>query len=405
MKKYWKLIFLIMFVLLTIGSFYVKANTLSKHFPAFVFETIEGEERAIEDLIVNGDLFRGMSTYESFQVSHEGTSYFRDEPFAKRLKGYYPDTYIAELQKQYKSFMRGKAEDSSLYYEDGNILAYGATPYDIWTFDNYRFDIAVLDKQTNETISFSLPIPNRGEYWHVEPHGVFVDGSELSIITVNEIMGNDMTENTASAHIYSFDIEKEELIDEQTIGNLDYSMMEHGHNDIRILVEQENILIAEQHFRYIDYPEQSDYYGETVTTNKLIAYNWKTKAEEEISLPNEAEIGMPIAIKDGVIYFANIEGKKLKVISYNGGEKSISGEREVELINNNVSGSDIAQSPVENGKFYFVPSPQDLEQLTSITVIDLDSLTVDYHGKVEASHAPRQNETAEMHFYYPELKN
>src|SRR5699024_5740529 len=134
-------------------------------------------------------------------------------------------------------------------------------------------------------------------------------------------------------------------------------------------------------------------------------YNWKKKAEEEISLPNEAEIGMPIAIKDGVIYFANIEGKKLKVISYNGGEKSISGEREVELINNNVSGSDIAQSPVENGKFYFVPSPQDLEQLTSITVIDLDSLTVDYHGKVEASHAPRQNETAEMHFYYSELKN
>src|SRR5690625_2262754 len=254
MKKYWKLSLLTIFIIIAFTVFYMGAGTVSNSFAQLEVQKIEGDEKAVKDLSINGHLFTGMIG-ESFRVDQQGTSYLRDESFIKRLRGYYQDVKIEHLQKDYRGFMRGKQENSDYYFEDEDILAYGAIPYNLLSYENYTFEIAVLDKQTGDEVSFTLPVPNRGDYWYVEPHGVFVDGNELSLVTVNDILNNNEMEET-SVHIYTFDLGKEQLINEEVIDSLNSAVTENGHHSIDILINEKSedgqLFIIESLVEYID---------------------------------------------------------------------------------------------------------------------------------------------------------
>ena len=403
MSKYWKSIVLFTFTAVIIGVFYVKADTVSNGFAQLEFEKKEGNDAAVEKLVINGDLFYGMFSFEPFRVDKQGTTYLRDESFSKRLKGFYPDLYIEQLQKEYRNFMRGKDEDPDYYYEDENILAYGDTPYEFWTYDNYKFEIAVLDKKTNDTISFSLPIPNRGDYWYVEPYGVFVEGKELSIITVNEKMSNETIQST-TAHIYTFDLEKKQLINEEVIGSVDYSNDGEGYSEINLVKGEDYFIIAGLTVTPVEFDEESGNYNETGKLTNLIKYDIKSKHVEELPIPENEDIGIPFSLNGDQIYFASVEKNQLFLSIYNTETKKVTDKLEIDNINSYMSIYDIQQAEVEDGKLYFVPSTQNVGELPSIVVVDLNNLTLDYIGQIVNTKPPENNEIVEMYFNYPELK-
>lgn len=403
MRKYWKSIFLITFIVVVVGIFYIKADTVSNSFAQFKFEKKEGNDAAVEEIVINGDLFAGMFSYEPFRIDNQGTTYLRDESFIKRFRGFYPDMYIERLQKEQRNFMRGKVEEPKSYYEDENVLAYGAIPYEFWTADNFKFDIAVLDKKTNDTVSFSLPIPNRADYWNVEPYGVLLDGKELSIITVNEEMSNDMVENV-SAHIYTFDIEKEQLINEELIGSLDYTDDGEGYSDYSLIKDGDSVVIAGLKITPVEMDEEPDYYEEVGELTKLIIYNIKSKDVEEITISEKEDIGVPISKIGDQLYFANAKNNQLSLSTFNTETKKVTDTLEIDDIKSYMSIYDIQQAEVKNGKWYFMPSTQSIEDLTSIIVVDLSSLSLDYIGQIVNTTPPENNESIEIYFNEPELK-
>ncbi|MEI3612112.1 hypothetical protein [Pseudogracilibacillus sp. SO30301A] len=411
MRKYWKSIFLITFIVVVVGIFYIKADTVSNSFAQFKFEKKEGNDAAVEELVVNGDMLNGMFSYEPFRIDNQGTTYLRDESFIKRLSGVYPDMYIERLQKEHRKFMRGKVEEPKSYYEDENVLAYGATPYEFWTADNFKFDIAVLDKKTNDTVSFSLPIPNRADYWYVEPYGVLLDGKELSIITVNEATNNAMVESvSAQAHIYTFDIEKEQLINEEIIGSLDYTDDSEGYSDYSIFKDGDSVIIAGlnitpvEYDEELEYDEEPEYYEEVGELTKLYIYNIKNKDVEEISISEKEDIGIPISKDGDQLYFANVKNNQLSLSTLNTKTKKVTDTLEIDDIKSYMSIDEIQQAEVKNGKWYFVPSTQNIEGFTPIIVVDLSSLSLDYIGQIVNTKPPENNETSEIYFNFLELK-
>ncbi len=401
MRKYWKLIGISMFILIGISMFYMNASSVSKKFVHFKFATVEGNEEAVERLVINGDLYKGMNGYEPFRVSNEGTTFLRDEPFSKRLVGYYPDSYSEGLQKEYRSFMRGKQAARSNFYETDELLAYATTSYSFWSFDAYEFEIAVLNKQTNQVVAFTPAIPNREEYWYVDSYGVYVDENELSIITLNE-QANDPEVESASVHIYTYDLGTEKLINEEIVGSLDSSSNENGYNDIHIVVVDENVVISQQEITYIEAGEEFGY--EQVKPEKVISYNVKTKAREDYTMSENKDMGMPFTMNNEDIFFANVLNQKLEIARFNLKENKIIKKAAFEVSANYLSIYDIYQGLVSDGKYYFVPSTQEVSDASTITVIDLDSLTVDYLGKIEPVGSIDVNEPLEMYFNYPELK-
>jgi len=404
MKKYWKLMMLSAFTIIVVCIFYIRAGTVTNSFPTFTFEKVEGNETAVENLVLNGDLFNGMFNHESFRVDNEGTTYLRDEPFNDRFKGYYQDLYIERLQKEHRNFMRGKTEDPNYFYEDEDILAYGNTPYELWTNDHYTFEIAVLDKQTNDIVSFSLPIPNREDYWYVEPQNIYVDGKELSFITLNEKMNNEIIENT-SVYLYTIDIEKEQLVHEEELGSLDYSNTGEGYSDINILKDERSLIIVGNIITPVEYDENLGFYEEIATINTLIKYNLNTREVEELSLPKDEELGIPVALNGNQLSFANAKKDELTLSNYNVEKQKVSGELEVDTFNLYMSITDIFQAKIKDDKFYFIPSSNDLEELTTVLVIDITTLTVDYVGKIEHTKPFSNNVMMEVYFNNSEFKN
>src|SRR5690625_406845 len=150
MRKYWKLTTIVGIIILCLGVFYVKSLNISKLYPSFTIETVTGEAKLMEDIIYNGEIHEDgyWYTVESFQLTEDGTNYLLDEPYFTRLNYMFPSNQIERLQKDYRHFMRGKAQEPNLYYEDDKVLAYVNTiSKSTWNYyDNY-FEIDVINKE------------------------------------------------------------------------------------------------------------------------------------------------------------------------------------------------------------------------------------------------------------------
>lgn len=409
MKKYVKLISLTTFIIVVLAAFYVNAQTVSNSFPQFTFKKIDGKEKAVESLVVDGDMYFGMLNYEPFQIDNQGTNYLRSESFKKRLNGHYLPAKIEKLQQEYRSFMRGKEEGPDSFYENDKVVAYGATPYDMWSVDNYGFEVAVLDKQTNKTTSFSLPIPNRGDYWNVASYGVYMDGNELSIVTINDQMDHTAEIESSEVHIYTFNVDKEQLVNEEVIGPLNYSSTENGYNDINLLINEtsdsDHLVVVQNQVGFIETPEDKERHGEEMHTTKLMKYNFKSKTTEEISLPEKEHIGIPFAFNGKELSFANFQENHLQFTNYHVDEQKTTHELEVNVENTNVYLSDIYEALVKDDTFYFLPTSTELEGSTPIVVVDLKELQLNYYGQIEHSNAPKYDETTEVYFNGSDLKD
>lgn len=406
MKKYWKIITLVVVIVAVFGTFYINNLNVSKNFPQFTFKKIEGNEDAVESLVVNGDLFWGIFG-ESFQVDKNGTKYLRDESFLKRMGMSYPSIDIEKLQKDHRQFMRGKEHDLDYYFENDDVLVYGATPYDIWSYENYHFEIAVLDKQTNKTTSFTVPIPNRSEYWYVEPYGVVYEDKTVSIITMNEKMTDDMNETESTdVHLYTFDVEKEALIKEEVIGNLSSEATETGYESVDILFEKNSnqIIVIQSHITNMEIKEDSDYYSEEIKVNKILSYNLVNGEVSEIKPPESETIGVPLTYNENNLYFARVDKGNLRLVEYDMNKEKEIAELEVPINNPYLHIGDIYQALVKNNTLYFVPSSIAPGEDTSIIVIDLDAFTLDYYGKVENTNPVKMDEELETYFAGPELR-
>ncbi|MFD2130684.1 hypothetical protein ACFSKI_05480 [Pseudogracilibacillus auburnensis] len=413
MKKYGKLIALVIFTAVIFGVFYVNAKTLTSTLPQFSFHKLEGNDQAVESLVVNGDIFSSIYG-ESFQIDQEGTKYRRDKSFIHRSVGYYRPIEIERLQNEYRNFMRGKEEDPNAFFENDDVLAYGSTPYDFWSFsfDNFTFEIAVLDKHTNKTTSFSLPIPNRKDFWYIEPYGVKFKDDTLSMVTMNSIYDELSEEENTQVHIYTFDTKKKQLINDEVIIDLTSRNSEVGYSSIDLMLndktDEDQLIVLHSFTSYMESSgnEIVDEYTEVVEMKEAIKYNFETGEKEEIVLPKDEDIGIPFAFVDNTLYFAKVANKNLTIIGYDSDGKKLKNNLDIPLINKYVSTSDIIyQGLVKDSVLYFVPSSIDYDELGSIIVVDLKSLTLSYSGQIAISNPPENGEWLDIYFNNPELKN
>lgn len=407
MKKYWKLTTLTIIIIVVFSVFYVNNKSISKNFPQFNFHKIEGDEKAVESLVVNGDLYLGMFSGETFQIDKNGTNYLRDESFVKRLQGYYPPLEIERLQKEHKNFMRGKEISQDYFYEDDNVLVYGAAPYDIWSFDNYMFEIAVLDKATNKTTSFTTPIPNRADYWYVEPYGVTFNDNKVSIVTMNDVVDNKEGHDKTGIHLYTFDVAKKELINEELVTELSTKHSETGYESVDILVDRSTssnrFIVVQSEISYIE--QESEDYKETVQVKKIMKYNLSTSEEENVPTVLDKNIGLPLAFDEENVYFSVVKESKLQLTSYSMKENKVIAEIEVPINNSSVSMGDMYGATIQDHTLYFVPSSSFNGEKESIVVVDLDSFTLEYYGEIDLTNPPKDNINIEMYFNATELRN
>ncbi|SEQ73604.1 hypothetical protein SAMN05216232_3194 [Virgibacillus subterraneus] len=396
MKRYWKLIAITSIVVFTVGTFYINSALSANSYPEIVFEKVSGNEEELDSVIINGNYRIGRyGTGESVQATAEGSTYRGELSFFERMQGMYSPE-MSQLQDKYRNFMRGKNGVVSSYYNTKDTLAYvdiinqrlGNSPSEM------EFDIEVLNKESNETISFNVPVPNRAMYMNVHVEDVQMIGGELKVVTQNNLKQTGGGFGNNELHLYSFNLSKKNINGEEKFAaveqNNNNNMRKHigSIRDSDALSAHKNIVFSINKENIGQKPE-GNMAGEVKEADngnqQYFAYNLETGEKKALDFPKKHQ-DKEVMVYDGSILYLMGESEDGREFAlYNTESKSMEDvfvipSQSTESIKFGV------QSNVEisDGKMYVLNTTHNDENdaPSTIMVIDAKSGDILYEGKI-----------------------
>ncbi|MFL2106309.1 hypothetical protein [Desemzia sp. FAM 23991] len=304
MKKYWKVIALVLFSVITISSFYVQkalANTTS---PEYTIETRSGDATYIKDMILSGDVNNEENMYWDFvQISTEGTKASEDFSFNEQLDYIY--TYSPEIQTMYHehpSFLRDKSVSANLYYEDEASIVFVDTYTEDYNLPYEQMEIALLDKKTNDETQMIVDIPEYEKYDDIYIENVQKSGEEVMVFTVNYFDDQQYAE----LHVYRVDLATGTVIEDQIIQP---AAGETGADYSSILLNTLTGPHDSKEERYMIY-ESSLKDEQDVDTDEILlsAYDTASGNLKELTVPNELKelpLYPAMTVHESSIYYTN----------------------------------------------------------------------------------------------------
>ncbi|WP_077324265.1 hypothetical protein [Virgibacillus siamensis] len=394
MKRYWKLIAIVTIIVLTIGTFYVKSALSAGSYTEIVFKKEKGNDEVVEPLILHGNYYANKIGHE-FEMTAEKTTFKRERSFLERISNMYRPE-MKQLKDEYRSFMRGKKGSVSNYLNSEEVLAYvniinqsiRETPSEM------EFEVDILKKEPDKTVSFSLPVPNRALYANAHVLDVQMIDGDLKVVTSNypKVSGENLTGE--EFHVYSFDIEKQEINGEKEIlalGNDDS-----GNYETISTMGEMNEMSPHPYmvFAMIDQESNTDRGEKAPSKNssEFIIYNFENGKESKVDVSMDIQFNgpYPYSFDDSNIY-AIAGQKNSRIIMYNLESKKV--ENEVDIPDEN-SGESLFKTL--NGKLYVLLSTME-DASPNIHVFDTKTGDTLYEGEI-AVEKPVKGNTF-FHFY------
>ncbi|MGE7953984.1 hypothetical protein [Lysinibacillus xylanilyticus] len=297
MKKYWKTILISLIIVTTIGSYYIQQAMASKKDVSFKIETTNGDKGEIDNLILqagyqNGDIHRWLHIAKDGSTNQISRTFFRD-----LVEAHEPLMFQKYIQ-EYRNFMRGKVLNPGQYFEDEDRLIYT-------TFQSngrnkglgnlFTLQIDTLDKNTNDSSSFEINMPDQVRYDWINERDVYVENGKIKILATSYLNGEE------ELHIYTVDENKKELEHDLILAKLESE--ERAQTSIHILndynkVQNENyILYMVEKYKYLDDGER-----ETIPS-KMYLYNYLNNEVKELTIPAELKPYMKYMILHGTDIF------------------------------------------------------------------------------------------------------
>jgi hypothetical protein len=217
MRRYWKIVLLVPFIVLCIGTYYIDAAS-SNNYPNYYLKHQAGDEKE-----ASGVSFQANYTNQSLTIRSDGSVYQNNESFLDSLtSNHYLSPEIEKLQKQHRNFMRGKNNPASLF-EDQKVIGYVDIESNyISGKGHYRFIVSVYDKKQKSTSSFKVTVPQENEYQILAPNDVQIEGQMIKLVTINTKKStNNTIKNTDNSltevHLYKLNLNKMNVETDQVI--------------------------------------------------------------------------------------------------------------------------------------------------------------------------------------------
>lgn len=394
MKKYWKSIAILVVILLSIGTYYVNAAMSAEEYPEFVIQTVSGDAKEMQPLVLDSSYAADTSTmsytFTSLKISADGSTY-NSGSFLDQLIGQ-PPTLIKTLRKEHPTFMRGKDPFADYFFEDDDFLAYAEVEYNSLRVRNFKFDIAVLNKKNEKVNSFKVKVPNDGGLENVVIEDVQMVDGVLYLITHN------VMSNHNEKHIYTIDVGNQKISSHEAIIQVPESQddLQTDLQFIRTNPTKANnqLIIVKMERRMMEDAESS---REEVVGQEVISYNIATKDQEIIKVPDLKLDGNQLSyFDDSTIYFMSIDGEDLVVTPYR-----LEDDRAGQPFRINLSGEDgVANGPmttVKDGKLYVATSQMTSRINAEVIVADAHSGKTLFKGQVALKDPSKEKGNFELY--------
>ncbi|MFJ7746882.1 hypothetical protein [Peribacillus sp. NPDC097295] len=284
MKRYISSILIIVVSILSIGTYYAQVTSYASNLPELTFKTVEGDERELHSIILNGYYEEG-NLSESFSVDSGKTTYQKERSFFERLDGHINPTF-ERLEKEYRSFMRGK-QYFDTYYEDEDNLTFVTTKMNEDNSKFYpKFYIDSLEKKDKEVKSFEIDLPDQDKYDDIVIRDVQFAQSKLQIITQNDLMKN---EGKVEIHHYTIDLAGKKVVNDETILSETFDSSNQGHFAMPSKVDGKPNNVFVIALVKGSYSEEGEF-TEKVGASSLFSYHYDKKTLEKIKLPKDLAI-------------------------------------------------------------------------------------------------------------------
>ncbi|MDF2925976.1 MAG: hypothetical protein K0R57_4890 [Paenibacillaceae bacterium] len=205
-KRYWWSLLVGALVIVSIGLYYILAAP--EPLPQLVLKHQSGEEHAADNLLLYGYYSRG-GIMNPLTVTSEGTSYSYRQSLLKEAFNYRGDVFWKDLIDRYPRFMRSKDAAEGFYEDDSKLVYAGTKQRSDWNL----FEIAILDKKTGKTFSYTAEVPDNDKYETIEVFDVQVVNGLVKIMTRNY----NAPANTSTIHLYTCATEEKSVVSDRLL--------------------------------------------------------------------------------------------------------------------------------------------------------------------------------------------
>lgn len=386
MKKYWKIITIVVLTIVSVGTFYVQSAIAANKLPRFSIEKISGDEKEIESLMMSG-LYqdKDRALYEYLDLTLDGSLYGKQQSFFERIsESHYPTLELASLVNEYRSFMRGKGWSIDISEDDQSIVHVDT----IHKYNNgisTTFAISKLDKKNNKKTAFNHELKMTDFNGWIDVMKVQVQGDELNVITKNE--NYEDGHEKWDVYMYTFDLTNNSLINEEMVFSINDEQSTEGRdhslsvyaleetsienaNDTLAFIKNDATLILDSDGLILD---------ESVE-RALLIYDLITGELIEMKDEEFKDYGEPEFYDDQMIYFTDVdEGNKIAIHKYD-----LSKKKWVDTLTiDQAKDSQGMFITMENDKIILVNPYKDIKTPAFITVVDLKTEELLYQGEIK----------------------
>ncbi|QPQ31248.1 hypothetical protein [Lysinibacillus sp. JNUCC 51] len=275
MKKYWKTILISLFIVTTIGSYYIQ-QAMAKNL-SFKIETTNGDKGEIDNLIIHAS-YQSVDIYRSLDISKDGSTN-QSGSFIGELKGrYYPGMFQKYIQ-EHRKFMRGKEANPGQYFEDENRLIYTTFSNKEGRGESFILKIDILDKNTNESSSFEINMPDQVRYDWIDERDVYVENGKIKILATSNLNSEE------ELHLYTVDENKKELEQDSIIAKIESDEVNRAiidiFNDYKKIQNENYFLYMVKKYKYLEDGESE------IISSPMYLYNYLNNEKKEWTIPAE----------------------------------------------------------------------------------------------------------------------
>lgn len=395
MKRYWKLFFLVLFVVLVIGAFYIQGSLASSGKPDFVIKKGSGDEEVVKNLVMIGSLPTGNYLNDTVHIDETETTYESERSFIESIDNVYLFPEIKQLQQDYRNFMRGKLKEPRLFYEDENHVAYAYIKWNQGSVGptHFSFDIAVLDKDSKEVTVIQESLPKDSSYNFANVRDVqWIDGK----LKVAAEIDPDINGWKSEIHLYTFDLNSQKLIEDKLLSSIDNE--KNPNSSMTVFTEEGNsgakkeLLIEEAKWKSVPYQES---YRDEKVDSQLLVYNYETDEQKSIE-KTEFQFDL-VSLYNSVIYFMKSTENGLEIHPY---DIERSEYLKAQILPVEMSSKVLEENgdipplvTIKNDRIYLASPYKDEQTKASVLVADVKTWKVLYEGTIEQSN-PNENAKA-----------
>jgi len=293
MKKYWKTILISLIIVTTIGSYYIQQAMAAKKDVSFKIETINGDKGEIDKLILQASYQSG-DIYRWLHISKDGSTNQISRSIIRDLVEAHDPLIFQKYIQEYRNFMRGKELNPGQYFEDEDRLIY-TTLQSNGLGNFFTLQIDALDKNTNDSSSFEINMPDQVRYDWIDVRDVYVENGKIKILATSYLNGEE------ELHIYTVDENKKELEHDSILVKL--GSEEIGRASIDIFndynkVQNENyFLYMVERYKYLEDGERE------IISSPMYLYNYLNNEVKEWTIPAELKPHVKSVILHGTDIF------------------------------------------------------------------------------------------------------